>query len=87
MKYSDMMKLVAITVITVMSLLSPAQADQIVVGSVTGTGSYNNSANLLTDGVVPAEWTGWTDSTNVWWYGTQPAFTLDFGGVYSLEGI
>jgi hypothetical protein len=87
MKYSKMMKMIAITVIAVMSLLSSAQAGPIAVSSATGAGSYQNAADLLVDGYVPAEWTVWTAGTNVWWYGTEPAFTLDFGGVYRLEGI
>jgi hypothetical protein len=87
MKYFKKINLIAISLIVVFGLLSSAQAGQITATSVSGSGSYYNSVTLLTDGYVPPEWTGWTEGTNVWWYGTAPAFTLDFGMIYNLTGI
>lgn len=87
MKHFKIMNLLAIAVIIGIGLLSSAQAGQITATSVSGSGSYYNSVDLLTDGYVPPEWTGWTAGTNVYWVGTQPVFTLDFGSIYNLTGI
>lgn len=54
---------------------------------ITGTGSYNNSASLIIDGVTPPEYTGWTDSTNAFWQGFDTSFTIDLGAKFKLTGI
>ena len=56
-------------------------------GTVTGTGTFFNSASLINDGVLPVEATGWTQPTNVYWNGTVPKFTLDFGGLYNIDDV
>jgi len=53
--------------------------------SVSGTGSYNNSLSLITDGVFPAEGSGWTNGTNVYWLGTTPTFTINLGDLYNID--
>jgi hypothetical protein len=65
---------------------SLANAAQITFDSVTGTGTYNNSVELLTDGVFPSEGGQWQTNT-VWWNGTGPFFTFDMGEIYDLEDI
>lgn len=64
---------------------SIAGAIAIPVTASSGSGSYNNSVTLIHDGFVPAENTVWTAASNVWWVGTAPVFTLDFGQTYWLE--
>ncbi|MEO1527466.1 MAG: PEP-CTERM sorting domain-containing protein [Planctomycetota bacterium] len=65
------------------SLLTPV--------SVTGTGSFNNSVGLLTDGFIPAEMTAWTDPANTWWFGqTGPAgvvFEFDYGSEHVIDDL
>jgi len=78
----------AISLTVVFGLLSSAQAGQITAISVSGSGSYFYNVNNLTDGYLPPEYTGWAQwDTNVSWFGTEPDFTLDFGGIYNLTGI
>ncbi len=69
------------------ALLGAALHGQITPLSVTGSGTYQNSASLLTDGVTPAESTYWQDPSTVWWYGSEPIFTIDLGAAYQLSGI
>jgi hypothetical protein len=69
------------------SMASTAHAALITVNSVNGTGTYNNSVSLLTDGSKPADATEWAGATNVWWYGTEPAFTLQFNSVYTVNQL
>jgi hypothetical protein len=82
-----MARILMLSALLGVSLFSFANASPITVSSITGSGSYNNSPNLLIDGVIPPEWTDWQAGTNVWWYGTQPIFTLDFGSTYNLDDM
>ncbi len=68
-------------------LAGTANAALITPASITGTGTYNNSADLITDGTYPVEWSVWTGATSVWWYGTTPTFTIDLGALYALEDV
>jgi hypothetical protein len=73
--------------ILAVSISSTTFAAQIPVINVTGSGSYTNSVSLLTDGFIPANGTGWTSDTNVYWNGTVPTFTLKFNGVYNVNDL
>ena len=68
-----------------------AQAAPVVVSSVAGSGVFNGSSALIADGVVTPEYTGWTSSQNVWWYGQEGSggavFTLSFDGLYQLSDV
>ena len=64
-----------------------AQGAPISAVSATGTGAYTNSPSLLINGVIPSEGTLWTWPTNVWWYGTTPRFTIDLGGIYTIQDV
>ena len=66
---------------------SLGQATLIPASSASGTGFYNNSPNLLIDGIIPGQGTLWNLNTNVWWNGTGPIFTIDLGGLYYVEDI
>lgn len=59
----------------------------LVAASASGSGTFNNSADLLIDGVTPPENTGWSTDLNVWWSGLDPAFTIDLGGTFLLTDI
>ncbi len=87
MSYFRIVKTLALSALLGMSLVSFANAVPIGVSSATGSGSYNNNVSLLIDGVIPGEGSAWTNGTNVWWQGTAPAFTLDFGATYNLEDM
>ncbi|RXK84788.1 PEP-CTERM sorting domain-containing protein [Chlorobaculum sp. 24CR] len=78
---------VLLTAMLATSTLSTAHAAQIPVLSVTGTGTYNNNVSLLTNGAIPAEGTGWTNNTNVYWNGLTPTFTFQFNSVYSVDDM
>lgn len=62
-------------------------AAQIPAVSASGAGSYTNSPGLIIDNIIPAEGSGWTSSTNVYWHGTDPIFTVNLGGVYTVEDV
>jgi hypothetical protein len=87
MRYVKMVRMVVLVAVIAMGLFSFAQAGQIPVSTVTGSGSYDNSPSLLVDGYIPPEWTGWTAGTNVYWNGTTPTFTLDFGAMYRVDDM
>ena len=71
-----------------LTLGSAAQAVPITAVGVTGTGAtFNNDLNLIIDGVVPAENTVWTASTNVWWTGFGGILTVDLGADYIVEDV
>ncbi len=73
--------------VLVFSVFGSANAVLINAVSASGTGTYHHSADLLIDGTIPAEKTGWTNSTNVWWHGTTPTFTIDLGSLCTVEDV
>jgi len=79
------MKKILLTLVSL--LLVPAAFSQITPVSATGTGTFTNSPSLLIDGFIPAESTIWTDSNNVFWQGTVPAFTIDLGAKFNVTGV
>ena len=68
-------------------LVSSAQAAPVSAVSATGTGSFNNSSDLLIDGVVATEGSYWRAGTSVWWSGMDPTFTIDLGNVVLLQDL
>ena len=62
-------------------------AEIITAADVTGTGTFNNSLALLTDGQISPEQTAWTDNAHVWWTGTAAAFTFDYGAVHEIQDV
>jgi len=69
------------------SVFSTANASLITADSITGSGTYNNNADLIINNTYPAEGIAWTDAMNVWWYGTTPTFTIDFGELFDLDDV
>ena len=55
--------------------------------SVSGTGNFTNSPNLIIDGTVPTEGSSWSAATNVRWSGVIPAFTIDLGAIYNVDDV
>ncbi len=55
--------------------------------SVTGSGTYYNSASLISNSVFPGEGSVWTGPQCTYWYGTAPYFVLDLGGNFNLNAI
>ena len=64
-----------------------SQAVVLAPSSVTGTGSFNNSTDLLTDGFFPLEFSTWNNATNVHWNGTTPQFTFDYGEIFQIHDV
>ena len=62
-------------------------AIQIVPTSISGTGTFSNSVNLIIDNVVPGEGSVWTGGTNVYWSGITPTFTLSLGSAYVIQDL
>ncbi|MCH8685902.1 PEP-CTERM sorting domain-containing protein [Pedomonas mirosovicensis] len=70
-----------------LTLSSAAQAT-IITGAVTANGNYNPAATLsnLSDGITPANGTGYnTPGQTVWWGGSNTFFTIDFGDLVSFD--
>jgi hypothetical protein len=87
MRYFKMMRILFLAVVLALGMASFAQAITPIAATVSGSGSYNNSASLLADGTIAAEGTSWTAGTNAWWYGLEPYFTLDFGSAYNVNSM
>lgn len=67
-----------------------ANAAPITPVSITGTGTYNNNANLIINGVLPPRNTFWQNAANVWWESNVPpagVFTIDYGSVYNITSL
>lgn len=64
-----------------------AEAALIAPVSVTGSGPFAHSADLIIDGVLPPRSTLFDDASNVWWYGTAPSFTIDLGELYTIGNL
>ena len=63
-----------------------AEAAQLNVVNVVGTGTFNNSTALIHDGAIPAQGSVWNLPDKVWWNTTTtPTFTLDLGAIYLLQ--
>lgn len=78
----------SLTVLSVASLLLTSSLwSQITPVGITATGSYENSASLIIDGVTPAQYTPWTDASNAWWQGFDTSFTIDLGAQFHLTDI
>lgn len=81
------MKKTLLTLVAAIGFASLSQAVVINPVSASGTGSYNNSIGLISDGVIPSEGTAWTASTNVYWTGTAVKLTVDLGALYTVTDI
>jgi hypothetical protein len=77
----------ALACVVALVATASVEAGPITAISASGTGTFNNSTNLLIDGVFPPRNTTWNFSPNVWWNGTAPAFTIDYGSVYSITSL
>ncbi|MCP5144964.1 MAG: hypothetical protein H6978_09085 [Gammaproteobacteria bacterium] len=79
-----MKKLIALS----MMLTAGAANAAVLNATVTGSGTYNNDASLLSDGFIPAEGTYWQDISNVHWTSGGPAdFVFDYGADVLLHDI
>jgi hypothetical protein len=67
--------------------VTSADAGLITPVSISGTGALNNPLSLISNGVLPPRNTFWMDGANVWWQGTAPAITLDYGSVYTITSL
>ena len=82
-----MKKIISAVIGFVLLLPSLSHATLIIPSTVSATGSYSHSANLINDGFIPTEITAWTSASNVYWNGTAPTFMLDFGELYNLKDV
>jgi len=87
MNKDSKMNIKALTLLIFLLLPFSSYASLITSTTVTGTGTYYNSVNLLTDGTFPAEASFWRNNTNVFWNGITPSFTFDFGSVYQIDDV
>ena len=89
MQFRSSAKTLAIAATLAVGAQSTSNAALVTVKEVSGTGSYTDSSRLplLIDGIVPAEGSGWTGATNVFWNGLTPTFTLEFNSVYTLDDL
>jgi len=78
---------ISLAVLSCGPALSTARAELIHAVAATGTGTFTNSASVIIDGFVPPDGTAWNGPTNVYWSGTVPQFTIDFGAVYTVADL
>ena len=87
---------------SMISLISQAKQGQVYTGggqeedapvglirplAAIGIGTYNNDANLVIDGQMPDQGSGWNGDQCVWWNGTEPAIFIDLGDLYEIQKI
>lgn len=82
-----MTKIISAVIGFVLMLPTLSNATLIIPSTVSATGTYSHSANLINDGFIPTERTAWTAASNVYWKGTAPTFMLDFGELYNLNDV
>jgi hypothetical protein len=70
-----------------LGMAGAAGAGLIIPAGITGSGSYNNSANFIIDLTLPNEGTAWDSGYCTYWYGTTPFFVIDLGGQYHVQDI
>lgn len=91
MRIMKTLKIALALLIVLVGLISFAHAAPLPVMVVTGSGgSYNNSADLLTDNTFAEEGSTWTADTSVWWYDANsnyPVFYIMYDDVYRLEDM
>jgi hypothetical protein len=54
---------------------------------IEGSGDFSNSADLMVDGRIPYEESGWDGSESVFWQDVDTSFIIDLGEVYEISGI
>jgi hypothetical protein len=81
------MRHLLITICASMVLASAAQAGYLTPASVSGTGTFNHSITLLSDGTIVAQQTDWQNASNVWWNGTGVTFTYNLGSIKRVEDL
>ncbi len=82
-----MTKIISAVIGFALMLPSLSNATLIIPSTVSATGNYYNSENLINDGIIPREGTSWTAASNVYWRGTSPVFMLDFGELYNINDV
>ncbi len=81
------MKSIVLTVFILFGVTGITQASPVTAVSASGTGSFNNSPDILIDGVIAGEGSLWSAPTSVWWSGVSPSFVIDLGEVYTLQDL
>lgn len=77
----------AISLLAILAFTGAAGAAQITPASITGYGTFNNSASLIINNTIPAEGTWWTDPPCVWWENTGAYFNIDLGQTYTVQDM
>lgn len=54
---------------------------------ITSIGEFENDANLIIDGRIPFEESGWNEAQNVFWEDPEVSFIIDLGNIYEVTGI
>lgn len=54
---------------------------------IMSTGEFENDANLIIDGRIPFEESGWNEVRNVFWEDPEVSFVIDLGNIYEVTGI
>jgi len=54
---------------------------------ITSIGEFENDANLIIDGRIPFEESGWNETQHVFWEDPDVSFVIDLGRIYEVTGI
>lgn len=54
---------------------------------IEGLGDFNNNVDLVVDGRIPYEESGWDGSDCVFWQDVDTAFVIDLGDVFEVSGL
>jgi hypothetical protein len=55
--------------------------------SITAVGEFENDENLIIDGRIPFEESGWNETQTVFWEDPDVSFGIDLGQIYEITGI
>jgi hypothetical protein len=71
------------------AVTEPSEAESKIIrpDQITSLGEFKNDVNLIIDGRIPFEESGWNETQTVFWEDSNVSFVIDLGHIYEVTGI
>jgi hypothetical protein len=71
------------------AVTEPSEAEGKIIrpAQITSIGEFENDVNLIIDGRIPFEESGWNETQTVFWEDPDVSFVIDLGHIYEVTGI